>query len=448
MYDFSCSAFVSTVNCKEKQKRRLIDLFVQFFMLYLLKVKGENFQLGHRILMVFNLQTAYEQNSISGADIIRIARLLWISSMPIKAFILFKLFDSNNDNQVSVNGIRSFYEQYLAEFKFSQNQTKIHEIVEIFLQGFFFPLDHLDFNKFYEILQQNESVFKSLYLISIPDQDKDDDEQRSFGERSWMYLKNNASRVMFLVLYSLIQIALIIYVCIYRSLIMKSPSVWQLIARVGGMLVNLNYVLVIILMLKQTMTFIRRSYYLRLFIPVDDHIDAHRFVGSCLFLSSILHTFGHTIHFAIHTNKHSWLSAMFTPAAQIGWVKHSTTITGDILLVFIFILVICSLQCIRQRSGCFQLFRCTHWLFWLIFILLVLHAEDFWKWSIGPMSLLILEKIYLLKRHLPKYGRTRLISIRLEDENVITLIIERPANFVFHVGEYINICLPNIGKKN
>ncbi|CAF1496697.1 unnamed protein product [Adineta steineri] len=60
------------------------------------------------------------------------------------------------------------------------------------------------------------------------------------------------------------------------------------------------------------------------------------------------------------------------------------------------------------------------------------------------MVLFCFEKIYLLKRHLPKYGLTKLISVRIEDEHVLSLMIEKLSNFNFHVGEYINICLPNI----
>lgn len=81
-----------------------------------------------------------------------------------------------------------------------------------------------------------------------------------------------------------------------------------------------------------------------------------------------------------------------------------------------------------------------------MFTLLVIHSEDFWKWIVGPMSLFILEKIYLLRRHLPNYGRTHLISVRIEDNDVVTLNIERPKNFKFRTGEYINICLPNVCK--
>ena len=127
--------------------------------------------------------------------------------MSIKAFILFKLFDRNDKEHISIDDIRTFYEYYLSEFKFFKDQNRFKEVVEIFLQGFF-PLNdqneqkqELNFTKFYEILQQNPSVFKSLYLISIPDQDKDDDEKTIWFKRWWMYIKNNVNRVAFLLIY-------------------------------------------------------------------------------------------------------------------------------------------------------------------------------------------------------------------------------------------------------
>ena len=420
---------------------------------------------------LFGLIDAYEKNCLKGEDVIRIARLLWISPMSIKAFILFKLFDENDDEKIDTNEICSFYEHYLSEFRFFKDRTRLNEVVDIFLQGFFPINDELEqtmeltFDQFYRILQQNPSVFKSLYLISIPDQDKEDQEERIFLQRWWLYIQNNTSRIVFFILYILMIMGLIIYVIVYRTVVLEGTSVWHIIARIGGMLINFNFVLAICLMLKQTMTIIRRCYYLRLFIPVDDHIDAHRFIGMMLFISAMIHTFGHVIHFATHTEgnqsdfyvnrmrigiflEHSWVASMFTLSAEVGWVGYSAPITGDILFVFLLIMVICSFQCIRQRTGCFQLFRYTHYLFWPIFILLVLHAEHFWKWAIGPMSLFCLEKLFLCKRHLPNYGRTRLVSVKIEDEQAFTLIIERPKNFHFHIGEYINICFPHIGKRD
>ena len=269
--------------------------------------------IGKRILIIFNFNEAYEKNSIAGETVIRIARLLWISPMSVKAFILFKLFDSNNDGKVSIEEIRSFYQQYLSEFKFLSDQNRFNEVIDIFLQGFFPTNENelqgqqeLNFNQFYEILQRNPSVLKSLYLISIPDQDKEEDEKFTWIHRWWMYIKNNLNRLIFIVLYFLILISLIIYVIVYRGIVLKNYTVWQVIARIGGMSVNYNYVVAIILMLKQTMTIVRRIYFLRLLIPVDDHIDAHRFVGTMLCISASIHSFGHTIQFATHTESNQY----------------------------------------------------------------------------------------------------------------------------------------------
>ncbi|UJR08177.1 hypothetical protein I4U23_012450 [Adineta vaga] len=192
--------------------------------------------------------------------IIRIARLLWISPMSIEAFILFKLFDYQNREKISIDNIRLFYE-------------------------------------------------------AIPDQDTSEQEEIGFIQQCWMYAKNNINRLNFLILYILYLIVLILY----RALILKNHSIWQIFARIGGILINFNYALAISLMLKQTMTIIRRLYYLRLFIPVDDYIDAHRFVGTVLFVSAMNHSFAHAIYFATDSKGYSWLASMFTKVAEIGW---------------------------------------------------------------------------------------------------------------------------------
>jgi cytochrome c oxidase assembly factor CtaG len=115
-------------------------------------------------------------------------------------------------------------------------------------------------------------------------------------------MKNNTNRIVCLVLYILSLIALTAYIIYYQIIDVKNPSVWQIIARIGGGLINYNFAVAICLMLKQTMTIIRRIYFLRLLIPVDDHIDAHRLVGTVLFISAVVHTVGHTVHFAVYTD--------------------------------------------------------------------------------------------------------------------------------------------------
>lgn len=251
-----------------------------------------------------HLQEACERNVIAGEDAVRIARLLWTSPMSIKAFILFKLFDSRDRQTVSINDMREFYRKYLSELKFFKDKDRATAVVDVFLQSFFPTNDEgqraeeLTFEQFYDVLRGNQAVFDSLYLVSIPDSDRAIVGELTLLQRCWRFAQRNFVRHLFLVLYVLILIALSLYVVIYRTTVLENQTVWQVLARVGGILVNFNFALAVCLMLKQTMTIIRQSYYIRLMIPVDEHIDAHRYVGTVLCLSALLHSFGHAIQFA------------------------------------------------------------------------------------------------------------------------------------------------------
>ncbi len=91
-------------------------------------------------------------------------------------------------------------------------------------------------------------------------------------------------------------LALLLYVVIYRSTIIKS-NVFEVFARIGGMLLNFNCSLIVVLMLKQTILLIRSNKFLRKLIPVDSHIDFHKFVGRFIAALAILHTIAHMINF-------------------------------------------------------------------------------------------------------------------------------------------------------
>lgn len=111
--------------------------------------------------------------------------------------------------------------------------------------------------------------------------------------------------MIFLTLYVLINVALLLYVVIYRSTVTKNKAL-VVIARIGGMLLNFNCALVVVLMLRQTILFIRSRKLLRTLIPVDTHIDFHKMVGRYIGVLAIIHTLAHMINFATEDGKHSW----------------------------------------------------------------------------------------------------------------------------------------------
>ena len=101
-----------------------------------------------------------------------------------------------------------------------------------------------------------------------------------------------------LMLYLLINLALILYVVLYRTVTVKSGAL-KVIARTSGMLLNFNCGFVILLMLKQTILIIRTVKWLRTWIPVDEHIDAHRYVGRVIAVLTLIHAIAHMLNFAM-----------------------------------------------------------------------------------------------------------------------------------------------------
>ena len=116
------------------------------------------------------------------------------------------------------------------------------------------------------------------------------------------YIRNNLSRLITLSIYLLVNLALILYVVIYQSTVTKSSAL-AVIARASGMLMNFNCAFVIVLMLKQSILIIRTVKWLRKWIPVDDHIDFHRFVGRVIAVLALIHTIAHMSNFITMNGK-------------------------------------------------------------------------------------------------------------------------------------------------
>ncbi len=236
--------------------------------------------------------------------VLRIARLLWMSNRPVKAYIFFKLIAENGRDLLTIDNIRSFYRSYLKELNPQDNNENHERTIDIFLHGL--QIDEhanqeLTVEQFYNNLQQHPQALESLYLISIPDQDTLDEHESSQLHQIWMYIRNNLCRLSFLLAYILTTVALFVYVIVFQIDDDKNHNGWKVTARISGELINFHFALAVTLMLKETCTIIRRIRWLRHFIPVDDHIDAHKIVGSMLFFWAILHTFAYAINYALNT---------------------------------------------------------------------------------------------------------------------------------------------------
>lgn len=104
----------------------------------------------------------------------------------------------------------------------------------------------------------------------------------------WQHMRKNPNRMLFEVLYFLLNAALCIWVGIER----RDEGGWVILARINGMCLNFNGVLILILMMKALLTWLRSTKFGK-FFPIDHHITFHKCVALVILLQSVLHFIGH-----------------------------------------------------------------------------------------------------------------------------------------------------------
>ena len=110
---------------------------------------------------------------------------------------------------------------------------------------------------------------------------------------TWRYIRNNVKWIAWLTIYVASNIILfVVAMVVYRS---KGPAV--MIARGCGQCLNFNPVLMIILMMRRGITWLR-STRLAPFLPLDQSIQLHKLAGYFIVFFSVLHTLAHLVNFS------------------------------------------------------------------------------------------------------------------------------------------------------
>ena len=114
-------------------------------------------------------------------------------------------------------------------------------------------------------------------------------------------------------------------------------------------------------------------------------------------------------------------------------------------MVILTVIVICSQPFVRKK-GKFEVFYYTHLLYVPFYILLILHAPNFWHWFIVPGLLYLIERVLRLVRSTTGHGRTYISSGILLPSKVTHLVIKRPTSMDYHPGDYLFVSIPAIAK--
>jgi NADPH oxidase 5 len=220
-----------------------------------------------------------------------------------------------------------------------------------------------------------------------------------------------------------------------------------------GQCLNFNCAFVLVLMLRQTLTFLRTRGFGEI-LPLDNHIYLHKLTGWLIVFYGSLHTVMHLINFSfyviydpvINANNYSLAEFFFTSRPGLfGLIPGWANPTGFLLIIILLIMFICSLPFVR-RGGSFEVFYWTHLLYVPFWILVILHGPVFWKWFIIPGCIFVIERVLRFIWMRSDRGKSYVSSGILLPSKVINLVIKRPFHFCHRPGDYVFINIPAIAK--
>lgn len=212
----------------------------------------------------------------------------------------------------------------------------------------------------------------------------------------------------------------------YRQYADTSSAPWVPIARAAAAGIYLNFALLLLPMLRLTLSWPRLSG-LRRILPVSQAVQAHMIAGNAIVLFSAIHVLAYA---AIVVTKRLPLDAILI------W---PVPLTGVVLVVLLALLAV--FAWLRERVR-FELFVYTHFLAIPIGILSIVHAHWFFAVMLVPGI------VYGVDRALRLLWSTRTAQVDTitADGRDFTLTLLRPETFAYRAGDYAFLCVPQLSR--
>merc|ERR1719419_1446665 len=117
--------------------------------------------------------------------------------------------------------------------------------------------------------------------------------------------------------------------------------------------------------------------------------------------------------------------------------------SGVALIIILTVMFVCSLPFVRRR-GHFEIFYFTHLLYYAYFVLLLVHAPEFWKWFFVVGLIWVVELVYRILNSMFGHGKSVIKAGVVLPSKVTNLIIERPPGFNFSAGDWVFVKIPAV----
>lgn len=364
---------------------------------------------------------------------------------------LFDVYDVNGDGNLDIDELMTVLRSCLVESSVQLSEDDLENLTLVLFEATDTNNSgQISFEEFQTELEKHPDVIENLTISAAQWLKPETSNKKNkppvcncLQYFSKKYISNNLRMVLFYVWYILINMILGGYAA-YKY---RESNGFIIAARFCGLPLNFNCILILILMLRKTLTFLRTTY-ISQFLPLDHNISFHKNVGVVIGILSGIHTgahIGNAVLLAEDGTLALW-EILLTDVTDFGTIPGSAMITGWLLIIIINIMIICSMSFVR-RSGHFEVFYWTHTLYIPFWILLIFHGHDFWKWFLAPGIIFIAEKISRSKWiKQARYGKTYIEEVTLLPSSVTHLEITRPGNFAYQPGDYIFIQIPAVSK--
>ncbi|XP_013910660.1 PREDICTED: NADPH oxidase 5 [Thamnophis sirtalis] len=256
-----------------------------------------------------------------------------------------------------------------------------------------------------------------------------------------VYWYNNKNKLLLLGSYACVNIILFTLAALKQA----GSGLWIVVARGCGQCLNFNCAFILVLMLRRSLTWLRTTWIAKV-LPLDLNVILHQLMGYIVGALTLLHMGAHIINFVRLSQAKGgyrlW-EYLFTTRPGIGWIHGTASLTGLLLQLLTSLMLVCSTTLVR-RSGHFEVFYWTHLFYIPIWVLLIVHGANFWKWFVIPGSLFLGEKAFAAT--LSRVGGLYIVEVNLLPSKVTHLVIQRPPFLHYKPGDYVYLNIPVIAR--
>ncbi len=345
----------------------------------------------------------------------------------------FQLHDNNDDGCIDKQELTKFIRASLREAKLDLPIDQLQQLRDILLdKADTDKNDEISLPEFKALLKQSPRLQDVMSVspaqwLQPPAEDVAVMMPQENWLRRWHALQNSWVKILFLLLFIGINIALFLYAYTLPKYAFNTD--WYRLARGCGLALNFDGALVLVPVMRRWITWLRKTK-LNEFLPIDEHIQFHKLVGHVIFVLSLVHTIAHIINHR--------LDSIAFPIDQ--FLLSGSGNTGLLLMLILLLLWVTALPCVREK-GQFNLFAIMHSLYIPWIAILLFHGPNFWGWSSVSIAAFLVEQVVRRRR---SKRETHVVNAQVLPSNVLALDIARPFNFSFRASDYLYLRCPSV----